>query len=103
MDAGVTFQMSVHGAGWIVFPYTTLFRSFSADVTLVSGTHNLTVRTIDTAGNTTAGTAAQAYTLDTTAPVAQATITAIADDTSRSEEKTTDLHTHDNSVTRRVT
>ena len=48
-------------------------------VTLSSGTGTLSVRTIDTAGNTTAGTG-HSYTLDQSAPAAAATVTAMSAD-----------------------
>ena len=49
-------------------------------MTLAAGTGTLSVRTIDAANNTTAGTG-HSYTLDQTAPVAAVAITAIATDT----------------------
>ena len=51
----------------------------ASGVTLSSGTGTLSVRTIDTAGNTTAGTG-HSYTLDQSAPAAVATVTAISAD-----------------------
>src|SRR3978361_111227 len=50
---------------------------------LTAGGTTLSVRTIDTAGNTTAGSG-HSYTLDTTAPTAVATVTALSADSGSS-------------------
>src|SRR4029079_12925797 len=52
-------------------------------VTLSSGTGSLSVRTVDTAGNTSAGTG-HSYTLDQAAPADVATVTALSNDTGTS-------------------
>ena len=52
-------------------------------MTLSAGGTSLSVRTIDPAGNTTAGTS-HSYTLDQTAPTAVATVTALSSDTGSS-------------------
>jgi Calx-beta domain/RTX calcium-binding nonapeptide repeat (4 copies)/Bacterial Ig-like domain len=68
LGSGEKLQVSVDGGTtWI--DATAGSGTWSAGVTLLSGNGNITTRTIDAAGNTTAG-ASQAYTLDTTAPTA---------------------------------
>ena len=52
----------------------------ASGVTLAAGAGTLSVRSIDTAGNTTAGTG-HSYTLQTTGPSAIATVTALSADT----------------------
>ena len=51
----------------------------ASGVTLAAGTGTLSVRSIDTAGNTTPGTG-HSYTLQTTGPSAIATVTALSAD-----------------------
>ena len=77
--AGEKIQVSTDGNIWI--DATAASGAWSASgVTLAAGTGTLSVRTIDAANNTTAGTG-HSYTLDQTAPVAAVAITAIATDT----------------------
>jgi len=76
LGAGESIQVSADGgANWVTASASA--GTFSASgVTLSSGANALSVRTIDTAGNTTAGTGHN-YTLDTvadTAPTASVTI-----------------------------
>ena len=69
-DGGTTWVDATAGAG-----------TWSASgVTLSAGTGTLSVRSIDTAGNTTAGTG-HSYTLQTSGPSAVATVTALSADT----------------------
>ena len=76
--AGEKIQVSVDGATWVDATAAAGLWSASG-VTLVAGTGTLSVRTIDAASNTTAGTG-HSYKLDQTAPVAAVAITAIATD-----------------------
>src|SRR6185503_6043471 len=74
-----TIQVSADGTTWV--DATAGSGTFSASgVTLSSGDGTLSVRTIDTAGNITSGTG-HSYTLDTVAPTAVATVTALSADT----------------------
>ena len=77
---GETIQVSANGGTtWV--NATASARTWSAaGVTLSASGTALSVRTIDTAGNTTAGTG-HSYTLDTVAPTAVATVTALSADT----------------------
>ena len=78
LGAGEKIQVSVNGTTWI--DATASAGTWSAiGVTLVAG-GTLSVRSIDTAGNTTAGSG-HSYTLDQTAPSAVATVTALSADT----------------------
>ena len=78
LGAGEKIQVSADGTTWV--DATPSGSTWSASgVTLSSGTGTLSVRTIDTAGNTTAGTG-HSYTLDQSAPAAIATVTAISVD-----------------------
>ena len=71
--------MSVDGTTWI--DATAGAGTWSAiGVTLAAGAGTLSVRSIDTAGNTAAGTG-HGYTLQTTGPSAVATVTALSADT----------------------
>src|SRR5205085_969831 len=83
LGTGETIQVSLDGTTWVDATADTTASTFTADVTLSDGSQTLSVRTVDTAGNATAGSG-HAYTLDTAAPTAVATITAIADDTGTS-------------------
>src|SRR5207245_1362004 len=78
LGSGETIQVSADGGTtWVTASVGG--GTFSASgVTLSSGTNTLSVRTIDTAGNTTAGTG-HAYTLDQTAPTAAATAPSLHD------------------------
>ena len=77
------------GTTWVTA--TTSGTNWTATgVTLTSVGTSLTVRTIDAAGNATAGTP-HAYTLDTVAPTATATVTALSSDAGSS---TTDFITN---------
>src|SRR5207245_23471 len=69
LGSGETIQVSADGGTtWLTASAGS--GTFSASgVTLSSGTNTLSVRTIDTAGNTTAGTG-PSYTLDQTSPAA---------------------------------
>ena len=66
LGSGETIQVSADGTTWITATAGSGTWSASS-VTLSAGTGTLSVRTIDAAGNTTAGTG-HSYTLDTTAP-----------------------------------
>ena len=79
LGAGEKIQVSANGATWV--DATAGAGTWSAaGVTLSPGTGLLSVRTIDGATNTTAGVG-HAYTLDTGAPPAIATVTALSADT----------------------
>src|SRR5207244_8468348 len=58
-------------------------RGSARGVTLISAGTALSVRSVDAAGNVTTGTG-HSYTLDTTAPAATATVTALSADTGSS-------------------
>ncbi|HKU04837.1 MAG TPA: Ig-like domain-containing protein, partial [Bradyrhizobium sp.] len=78
LGSGEKIQVSADGSTWI--DATASAGSFTASgVALLAGNGTLSVRTIDTAGNVTAGSG-HGYTLDTTAPNAAVAITAIATD-----------------------
>src|SRR6185312_2596424 len=84
LGAGESIQVSADGGTtWVTA--TAGSGSFSASgVTLVSGAGAaLTVHTIDTAGNATAGSG-HSYTLDGTAPTAVASVVSLSDDTGSS-------------------
>ena len=79
LGAGEKIQVSADGTTWI--DATAGAGTWSAiGVTLVAGAGTLSVRSIDTAGNTTAGIG-HGYTLQTTGPSAVATVTALSADT----------------------
>ena len=79
LGAGEKIQVSVDGTTWI--DATAGAGTWSAiGVTLVAGAGTLSVRSIDTAGNTAAGIG-HGYTLQTTGPSAVATVTALSADT----------------------
>ncbi|MFM7008992.1 MAG: hypothetical protein ACKO0Z_06605, partial [Betaproteobacteria bacterium] len=71
LSAGEKVQVSANGTNW--FDATVAGTQWLGQVALSSGSGTLSVRTIDAAGNTTAGAATQSYTLDTTKPTAAAT------------------------------
>src|ERR1019366_3955635 len=72
-DGGITWvDATPSGSNWS-----------ASGVTLSSGTGTLLVQSIDTAGNTTAGTG-HSYTLETIGPSAVATVTALSADTGTS-------------------
>ena len=78
LGVGEKIQVSVDGSTWI--DATAGAGTFSAaGVTLTAGGTTLSVRTIDTAGNITAGTG-HSYTLETAGPTAVATVTALSSD-----------------------
>ena len=78
LGVGEKIQVSVDGSTWI--DATAGAGTFSAaGVTLTAGGTTLSVRTIDTAGNITAGTG-HSYTLETAGPTAAATVTALSSD-----------------------
>ena len=79
LGAGEKIQVSADGgATWV--DATAGSGTWSASgVTLSAGTGTLSVRSIDTAGNTTAGTG-HSYTLQTTGRAAVATVTALSAD-----------------------
>ena len=82
LGSGESIQVSANGTTWVTA--TASGGTWSASgVTLSSGSGTLSVRTIDTAGNSTSGTG-HSYTLDQTAPTATATVTAISADTGSS-------------------
>jgi hypothetical protein len=83
LGSGETIQVSADGgSNWI--NATAGAGTWSAGgVTLIAGGTSLSVRTTDTAGNVTAGTA-HGYTLDTAAPTAVATVTALSADSGNS-------------------
>jgi hypothetical protein len=85
LGTGDTIQVSANGGTtWITATVNTSNHTWSASgVTLSNGTGSLSVQTVDTAGNTAAGTG-HSYTLDTTAPTALGTVTAISPDTGTS-------------------
>src|SRR5205823_3447604 len=66
LGSGETIQVSANGSTWVLASFPTR-RSSDLGVTLSAGANTLSVRTIDTAGNTTSGTG-HSYTLDQTAP-----------------------------------
>ena len=79
LGAGEKIQVSVDGTTWI--DATAGAGTWSAiGVTLAAGAGTLSVRSIDTAGNTAAGIG-HGYTLQTTGPSAVATVTALSADT----------------------
>jgi hypothetical protein len=80
LGSGETIQVSANGGTTWVNATTSGSTWSASGVTLSSGTGTLSVRTIDLAGNTTAGSG-HTYTLDTTAPTAVATVTALSADT----------------------
>ncbi|MBR0712180.1 Ig-like domain-containing protein [Bradyrhizobium liaoningense] len=83
LGAGETIQVSANnGATWVTASASGGAWSASG-VSLSSGTNLLSVRTIDLAGNVTAG-AGHSYTLDTLAPTAVATVTLLSSDTGSS-------------------
>src|SRR5207245_718026 len=93
LGSGETIQVSADGGTtWVTASVGS--GTFSASgVTLSSGTNTLSVRTIDTAGNTTAGTG-HAYTLDQTAPAPSAPdMTAATDAGSSSTDNLTNVPT----------
>src|SRR5439155_20667622 len=95
LGSGETIQVSANGgATWVNATASGGMWSASG-VTLTSGNGTLSVRTVDTAGNTTTGTG-HSYTFDTTAPTATATVTALSADTGSSS---TDFITHQASQT----
>src|SRR5206468_680821 len=70
LGTGEKIQVSVDGTTWVDATAVPASHTWSASgITLSSGTGTLSVRTIDTAGNTTAGTG-HTYILDTTPPTA---------------------------------
>ena len=83
LGAGEKIQVSANGGTtWV--DATAGSGTWSASgVTLLAGTGALLVQTIDTAGNTTAGTG-HSYTLATIGPTAVATVTALSVDTGSS-------------------
>ncbi|MDN4983836.1 Ig-like domain-containing protein [Bradyrhizobium sp. WYCCWR 13022] len=85
LGSGETVQISADGgATWVTATANTSNNTWSAaGVTLLAAGTTLSVRTIDLAGNSTAGTG-HSYTLDTTAPAAVATVTALSSDTGSS-------------------
>ena len=80
LGAGEKIQVSADGGRPGLMRRREVRPGTASGVTLSSGTGTLSVRTIDTAGNTTAGTG-HSYTLDTSAPSAVATVTALSADT----------------------
>ncbi|UWU74072.1 Ig-like domain-containing protein [Bradyrhizobium huanghuaihaiense] len=83
LGPGETIQVSANnGATWVTASASGGNWSASS-VSLSSGTNLLSVRTIDLAGNITAGTG-HSYTLDTLAPTAVATVTLLSSDTGSS-------------------
>ena len=84
LAAGEKIQVSANGGTTWVDATAGPGTSWSASgVTLAAGTGTLSVRSIDTAGNTTPGTG-HSYTLQTTGPSAIATVTALSADTGAS-------------------
>ena len=67
LGGGETVQVSTNGTTWV--DATTTGTTWSVALTLPAGSGSLSVRTIDTASTTAAGTG-HAFTLDTTAPAA---------------------------------
>jgi hypothetical protein len=67
LGAGEKLQVSADGGGSWIDATTGAGTWSAAGVTWSSGTGTLSVRTIDTAGNTTAGTG-HSYTLDASPP-----------------------------------
>ena len=81
LGTGETIQVSADGGTTWVNATTSGSTWSAAGVTLLAASDTaLSVRTIDTARNTTAGTG-HSYTLDTVAPTAVATVTAMSADT----------------------
>src|SRR5207244_1330041 len=72
LGSGESIQVSADGSTWVTATPSGATWSASG-VTLSAGTNTLSVRTLDTAGNTTAGTG-HSYTLDQTAPTALSTM-----------------------------
>jgi len=84
LAAGEKIQVSADGGTTWVDATVGAGSSWTAGgVTLSSGSGTLSVRSLDTAGNTTAGTG-HSYTLQTTGPTAVATVTALSADTGAS-------------------
>src|SRR5437868_6957027 len=83
LGAGESIQVSADGGTtWVTA--TPSGSTWSASgVTLAAGANTLSVRTLDTAGNSTAGTG-NSTTLDHTPPTASSTVTAIDADTGSS-------------------
>jgi hypothetical protein len=78
LGADEKIQVSTDGTTWI--DATAGSGTWTANVTLPSGSGTLSVQAIDSAGNVTAG-AGHSFTLDTVAPVAVAAVTGLSADT----------------------
>ena len=83
LGAGEKIQVSANGGTTWVDATADRGTWSASGVTLLAGTGALLVQTIDTAGNTTAGTG-HSYTLATIGPTAVATVTALSVDTGSS-------------------
>src|SRR5258708_149500 len=89
LGAGESIQVSADGGTTWVTASAGGGTFTASGVTLTAGTA-LSVRTIDTAGNATAGSG-HSYTLDATAPTAVATVTALSADTGSSADFVTSV------------
>ncbi|WP_145662781.1 Ig-like domain-containing protein [Bradyrhizobium stylosanthis] len=84
LSAGESIQVSADGATWVTAVANAANGTWSASgVTLSAAGSTLSVRAIDLAGNSLAGTG-HGYTLDTGAPTAAATVTALSADSGSS-------------------
>src|SRR5439155_24107679 len=89
LGAGEKIQVSADGTTWVDAIANGADHTWSASGVTLSGTGtSLSVRTIDTAGNTTAGTA-HSYTLDTLAPSVAISSQTLTNDTGTTGDRIT--------------